>query len=43
MDAFYAYKDVKEDLIKTIANEYKNLIPSALYSAMMMYKVEIAD
>lgn len=44
-DAFYAYKEYKEDLIKKIANEeYKNeRIVKQCYEAMMNYKVEITD
>jgi len=44
-DAFYAYKDYKEDLIKKIAEqEYKNgAIIKKCYEAMMSYNVEITD
>lgn len=44
-DAFYAYKDYKEDLIKKIAEqEYKNgTIIKKCYEAMMSYNVEITD
>ena len=41
--AFYAYKKFKEDYIKQIAKEYKNLIPRELYDTMMKYEVEIND
>lgn len=42
-EAFHAYKIFKEQLIKQIANDYKNLIPEKLYNAMMNYIVEITD
>lgn len=41
--AFNCYKNFKENYIKQIANEYKNLIPHKLYEAMYNYKVEIND
>ena len=41
--AFTCYKNFKEKLIKEIADEYKNLIPSKLYDAMYRYEVEIND
>ena len=42
-EAFYVYKDFKENLIKQIANQYRNQIPYKLYKAMHEYKVEIND
>jgi hypothetical protein len=43
-DAFYnAYKPFKENYIRQVAEEYKNLIPQNLYEAMYRYKVEITD
>ena len=42
-EAFYAYKEYKENLIKQIADEYKNFIPYILYEAMYNYEVEITD
>lgn len=43
-DGFYlGYKPFKENLIKEIANEYKEFIPTELYDAMMSYIVEITD
>jgi hypothetical protein len=42
-EAFYAYKSYKEQLIKHIAEEYKEFIPHKLYQAMITYKVEITD
>ena len=41
--AFTMYKNFKENYIKQVANEYKNLIPQKLYKAMYEYKVEIND
>lgn len=41
--AFYAYKIFKESYIKQVADEYKDLIPEKLYSALYRYKVEIND
>jgi hypothetical protein len=42
-EAFYAYKEYKEKLIKDIADKYKDQIPYILYEAMYNYKVEIND
>lgn len=42
-EAFNAYKEYKELLIKEIADEYKIYIPSILYDAMYKYEVEIND
>jgi hypothetical protein len=42
-EAFKAYKEYKENLIKQIANTYKNKIPKRLYDAMYRYEVEITD
>ena len=41
--AFYTYKVFKEDYIKEVADEYKDLIPKKLYEAMYRYDVEIND
>lgn len=41
--AFYTYKVFKENYIKQVADEYKNLIPQKLYDAMYRYEVEIND
>lgn len=46
IEAFYAYKEVKERYIKQIADDYKNKysdFPNKLYEAMYSYKVEITD
>jgi hypothetical protein len=42
-EAFIAYKDFKEKLIKQTADKYKDKIPDNLYLAMKNYKVEITD
>lgn len=42
-EAFEVYKNFKEQYIKKVAEEYKNMIPSKLYNVMMSYKVEIDD
>lgn len=42
-EAFYAYKTHKENLIKEIAEKYKESIPNKLYEAMFNYKVEMTD
>ena len=41
--AFYVYKTFKENYIKQIADEYKDLIPKELYNAMYKYEIEIND
>lgn len=41
--AFLAYKKFKEQYVKQVADEYINLIPRSLYSAMINYKVEKKD
>lgn len=45
-DAFYAYKEAKENYVKQVANEYKQKYPNfphKLYDAMYKYNVEITD
>lgn len=42
-EAFKAYKEFKEALIKKIANDYMELIPFNLYKAMIKYEVDIDD
>jgi hypothetical protein len=42
-EAFYAYKIYKENLIKQVANEYKEKIPKKLNNALLSYVVEITD
>ena len=41
--AFYTYKQFKENHIKQVADEYKGLIPTKLYEALYKYEVEIND
>lgn len=41
--AFYVYKQFKENYIKQVADEYKDLIPKELYDAMYKWEVEIND
>ena len=41
--AFTCYKVFKENYIKQIADEYKDLIPIKLYYALYNYKIEIND
>lgn len=41
--AFYEYKQFKENYIKQIADEYKKLIPQKLYEALYKYEIEIND
>ena len=42
-EAFEAYKRAKEDYIKEVADEYKDIIPTELYEAMYSYRVDIND
>jgi len=42
-EAFMPYKIYKEQLIKSIADIYKNKIPKNLYNAMYYYKIEMTD
>jgi hypothetical protein len=42
-EAFTFYKINKEQIIKQVADEYKDLIPEKLYEAMYNYQVEIND
>lgn len=41
--AFEAYKTYKENLIKELAEKYRELIPENVYNALINYKVEIID
>ena len=41
--AFTCYKQFKENYIKQVADEYKDLIPQKLYRIMYEWKVEIND
>lgn len=42
-EAFYKYKAFKENYIKKVAEQYKSIIPTKLYNALLLYKVEITD
>ena len=42
-EAFQAYKEVKEEYIKEVADKWKDLIDPRVYEAMYNYKVEITD
>lgn len=43
LEAFAVYKEYKEKHIKEIANEYKGIIPSKVYNALINYTVDIDD
>ena len=43
LEAFEVYKNFKENYIKQVADEYKELIPKKLYDALYKYQVEITD
>ena len=42
-EAFLAYKTFKEALIKEVANEYKEMLDSRVYEALMNYEVNEND
>lgn len=42
-EGFQAYKTVKESYIKDMANEWKDLITTSTYQALINYQVEITD
>lgn len=42
-DAFKAYKTHKEHIIKSVANDYKDIIPQKVYDALMSWCIEIND
>lgn len=42
-EAFESYKQMKEQRIKDIAEQYKDKIPKKLYDALYAYEVEITD
>ena len=42
-EAFYAYKQAKEDYIKEVAELYKDQIDIRVYEALMKYEVDIND
>lgn len=41
--AFLAYKEAKEDYVKEVANNYKNIICDKVYHALMNYTVDLDD
>lgn len=43
IEAFYMYKRYKEDVIKKIANKYKEYLPSNIYIALLNYEVCFDD
>lgn len=42
-EAFYAYKEAKEEYVKEQANKWKDQIDPRAYKALMNYEVEIDD
>lgn len=42
-DAFFAYKELKENEIKKVADYYQQYIPNELYKALYNWEVEIND
>lgn len=42
-DAFRAYKEAKEKIIRQKASEYREIISEKLFNALMNYQVEITD
>jgi hypothetical protein len=42
-EAFKVYKAFKENVIKSVAEEYKSIIDPKVYDAMISYEVEITD
>lgn len=42
-DAFRTYKTYKENIIKDIAEKYKNIIPEILYNSLIHYEVKYDD
>lgn len=41
--AFIAYKEAKEDYIKEVAEEYKNVLEPMVYECLIRYEIEIRD
>ena len=41
--AFARYKEYKEDFIRDMAEQYKDILPNKVYEAMMEWKIEIDD
>ena len=42
-EAFYAYKQAKEDYIKEVANKWKDQIDPRVYESLMNWTIEITD
>ena len=42
-EAFVAYKAFKEDIVKQVAEQYRELIDKRAYKALLAYEVEITD
>lgn len=42
-DAFKRYKEYKENIIKNVAEQYKNKIADKVYQAMMNWQIDITD
>lgn len=42
-EAYSAYANAKENKIKEVAEEYKNIIPEKLYRALYAYKVDMSN
>lgn len=42
-EAFYAYKQAKEDYIKQVADKWRNKIDPRVYEALVNYQIEITD
>lgn len=42
-EAFKQYKNIKEIVLKEIANKYKNMVPVKVYNAIYNYSVDITD
>lgn len=42
-DAFLKYKEAKEEIIKTMAEKYKDQIAPDVYNALINYQIEITD
>jgi len=42
-DAYYAYANEKENAVKQMADEYKDVIPEKVYAALYEYKFDIND
>ena len=43
IEAFYAYKEVKEKYLKYLAEKYREQIDFRVYNALMNYEVKITD